>query len=104
MGKTYTRGQILLERPKDEVFDAAIKACKENKWEVKYTDKTEYLIGATVPFSWLKNEFASTVWIYLTDDKQYGNNTLLDIYNHGANPKQDIIRRFFDALAQNISL
>jgi hypothetical protein len=42
----------LLERPKDEVFDAAIKACKGNKWEVKYTDKTEYLIGATVPFSW----------------------------------------------------
>src|SRR5919106_517914 len=104
MGKTYTRGQILLERPKDEVFDAAIKACKENKWKVYNSDKTKYQIEAEVPFSWLKNEFASSIWIYLTDDRQYGNNILLDIYNHGANPKPDIIRRFFDALARNIYL
>lgn len=104
MGKTYTRGQILLELPKDEVFDAVIKWCKENNWDIGYTSKTEYLIGAKVPFSWLKNEFASTVWIYLTDDKQYGSNTLLDIYNDYPTPKPGIIRRFFEILAQNIPL
>jgi hypothetical protein len=105
MGKTYSRGQALLERPKDEVFDAVIEACKENKWKVFHADKTKYEIKAEVPFSWLRNEWASTVAIYLTENEQYGNNMLLDVYNdYSPYPKPAIITKFFDALARKIPL
>jgi hypothetical protein len=107
MTKWYTKSQIVIQRPKDQVFDAVVLACKKHlKAKVKSADKTKYEIVAKNPTSWIHNRFPSNMRIFLSDElEQGGSSTLLDVYDDFINtapghPDADVMQRFFNALAK----
>jgi hypothetical protein len=95
-----TRASILVQRSRDEVFEAAMKALDDTKAKVKNDDKSEYYIEAKSPTSLTR--FAFKIEVFVRDDKD---GSLLEIYDHcPAAPDKRYLDNFFKAFSKQIPL
>jgi hypothetical protein len=101
-----TRNHILIRRPKDEVFDAALKTLKEMGAKIKKEDKSGYYIQSKTT-SWNRIT-GSKLEIFVWDDLD---DSILDVYDHspeayakksGGVADERFLKRFFEVLPKYI--
>lgn len=95
-----TRGQVLVEEDRSQVFPLVLESCKEVKAKMDIIDDTEFYIHGKSPTLW--NRYGAKLEIFLRSSEE---GTLIEIYDHlPIGPDKRFLERLFKALAKRIPL